>query len=64
MTFPSESTARQITLANAAESPWSSSTSALIETSVRECINMGRGCIDKNKNNKKSQKLKFEVGII
>jgi hypothetical protein len=23
-----------------------------------------RGCIDKNKNNKKSQKLKFEVGIL
>jgi hypothetical protein len=23
-----------------------------------------RGCIDKNKNKKKSQKLKFEVGIL
>ena len=26
--------------------------------------NTGRGCIDKNKNKKKSQKLKFEVGIL
>jgi hypothetical protein len=41
MTFPSESTAQRTTLANAAESPWSKSTSALIRTSVRECIKIG-----------------------